>query len=87
MNYRSVWQPSTEQELAAFWLDPSLRAEIAEVSHRIDQKLQRDPYGVSESRWGDLRIMFETPYGVFFFVDDATRTVHVLHICRFKTRS
>lgn len=87
MNFRSIWQPSSEQEPAAFWLNPDLRAEITIASQRIDERLQRDPYGISESRWGDLRIMFESPYGVFFFVDDSTRTVHILHIWRFKPRT
>ena len=85
MKWKVIWQPSVEQQVASFWLNPAWRAELNQVTAAIDRQLQIDPFAVGESRLGDMRIMFEPPYGVYFFIHEPSLTVYVLRIWRYDS--
>jgi plasmid stabilization system protein ParE len=79
------WKQHALDDLAAIWLDAVSwdRRIITTAAREADRVLRRDPYGISESREGDLRIMFVAPLAVTFSIDDASDKVEVLRIRRF----
>lgn len=75
MHFTVVLTPPAESHLAAAWLAAPDRKAVTEASHRIEQKLARNPLGTGESRASTVnRIDFEGPLGFAFdvVVDDAT---------------
>jgi hypothetical protein len=87
MNWRVIWTPAAQQALASYWVKyPKFRNELTDVTNRIDELLERDPLACGESRSPNRRIMFEPPYAVSFFVDEAARIVHVFEIWRYYAR-
>lgn len=85
MNWEANWSADAENELAALWLNPALRAEVTRASRLIDERLERNGDTEGESRAGDRRITFESPLGVTFLVDRAARRVTVTHVWAFET--
>jgi hypothetical protein len=55
-------------ELADIWInaDSPLRQKITEATQSLDQELQVDPFRHSESREGDVRILFAPPLAILF---------------------
>ncbi len=84
MNWDVVWSPTAENELAALWLNPALRAAVTRASRLLDQRLERDGANEGESRAGNRRIAFEAPLGITFLVDAAARRLMVTHIWAFQ---
>lgn len=83
MNYTVFWTPSAEEELADIWLNAADRAAITQASHRIDQRLRRDPGNDGESRSRGRRIMIDRPLAVIYRPHPEDRTVDVLHVWTF----
>lgn len=84
MNYTVCWLPDAEQELAALWLDASLRSAVTQAAYRIDQQLERSPQTLGESRPNNLRIHFQAPLGVLFRVQTRKRLVEIVHVWKFE---
>ncbi|MGC8638609.1 MAG: type II toxin-antitoxin system RelE family toxin [Isosphaeraceae bacterium] len=80
--YRVEWLREAVDELADIWIkaDSPFRQEIIRATHALDRELQADPYRQSESREGDVRILFERPLGVLIEVDDRQGIVWILHV-------
>jgi hypothetical protein len=69
--FRVEWLREAVGELAELWIeaDSPFRQAITEATHALDQELQADPFRVSESREGDVRISFSKPLAILFEVD------------------
>jgi hypothetical protein len=63
-------------ELASAWIgaDSTRRREITAATNAIDAQLRSDPFGSSESREDDIRIMFADSLGILFVVNLTERT-------------
>ncbi|MBY0521926.1 MAG: type II toxin-antitoxin system RelE/ParE family toxin [Gemmataceae bacterium] len=68
--------------LADMWTQaPSaFRAEITKATDQIDQQLERDPVGSSESRPHGRRILFQSPLAIVFRIESDGQTVNVLRV-------
>jgi hypothetical protein len=77
--FRVEWTQEALNELAGVWMlaDQAARRAITEATQQIDRQLTTDPFGSSESRTEALRILFESPLGISFEVDQDGRTVQV----------
>ncbi len=80
--FRVEWLQEAVGELAAIWTkaDSPSRQALTRATHALDQEFQADPFRHSESREGEVRILFADPLGVLFEVDPGRRIVWVLHI-------
>ena len=78
MKFAVVWKPKADNQLTEIWLDSADRAEITAAARDIDQKLERNPLDVGESRSGNDRLMFEGPLSVYYRVDVPAQRVLVL---------
>lgn len=85
MKFVVRWKHDALNDLAAMWLaaDSWDRRRIATSAREADRVLRRDPYGVSESRESDRRIMFVAPLAVTFQVAPAAERVEVLRVRQF----
>ena len=79
MSYRVIWLPVAESELAARWDTSARRYDVVAAAAELDRRLAENGADEGESRPDDERITFEWPVGVQFRVDEATRTVFVVH--------
>jgi hypothetical protein len=70
MSYTVVWVPSALRELADLWNEAPQRQEVTDVANLLDEWLRAHPYADSESREGNLRILFFPPLAVLFEVSD-----------------
>lgn len=88
MTFRIEWLQTATNELAAAWTkaDSVLRAAITSAAHSIDQQLQRDPGEQGESRGEGERILFASPLGVSFMVDEEQKVVTILHAWHYRKR-
>ena len=82
MNYTVTWKPAAQDELTELWLEAADRSDVTSAAHRIEQLLGRDPLAHGESRTGSIRVMFVSPVGVFFDVQEQDRIVAVLSVWR-----
>jgi hypothetical protein len=75
-------------ELANLWMqaDSAQRQAITAASHAIAQQLQNDPLGQSESRPNGRRVLFVSPLGITFRLEEDGQTVSVLRIWQFRKR-
>jgi hypothetical protein len=80
MKYTVLWVPGAEQRLADLWMNASDRSAITKASHSIDQQLKTDPLNHGESRPGGRRILFESPLGVLYRVEEQDMIVRVYHV-------
>jgi hypothetical protein len=80
--YDVFWAPSALDDLAAVWVDAdaNLREAVTLASAEIDALLAHSPLDVGESRDGEQRITFVSPFGVIFEVRSAVRRVVVTHV-------
>ncbi len=85
MTYTVHWLPEAEEELAAIWAQAADRQVSTDAADAIDQQLQREPYGQSESRDLDRRILLVSPLGVLFKVIPDGNIIYVLTVWRFET--
>jgi hypothetical protein len=82
MKYTVVWIPSALSELADLWNHAHNRQEITDAADTIDSILRANPYVDSESREGNLRILFVPPLAVLFDVSDPDYLVTVRAVWR-----
>jgi ParE toxin of type II toxin-antitoxin system, parDE len=84
--FRVEWLREAVSELADIWINANsrLRQNITEATHTLDQELQADPFRQSESREGDVRILFARPLAILFEVDLRQGIVWVLHVWSFR---
>jgi hypothetical protein len=80
VNYRVVWKPSAEAELADLWTGAADRAAVASAADAVEALLERDPLSQGESRAGDDRLLFYPPLSFLFQVDQDQRLVSVLAV-------
>lgn len=86
MKYEVRWGPAAENELASLWLDSDDRQTITDAAMQIDELLAAFPQDRGESRFGDIRILFVSPLGVLFQVDEQNRRVQVIAVWQIRTR-
>jgi hypothetical protein len=86
MSYHVLWLPAAEQELARIWLNAADRSAVTSASNRMDRRLQSNPEDEGESRPNDQRIAFESPLGILFKVETASRRVLVIHVWRYELK-
>jgi hypothetical protein len=82
MTYTVVWSKSALAELAELWNSASDRKDVSDASNQIDLLLRSNPYGQSESREQDLRILLEPPLAILFEISEADRMVTVCAVWR-----
>ena len=84
--FRVRWEETALNELTTLWVgaESKMRQVITAATHQIDQQLQADPLGPSESRPGGRRILFVSPLGITFRVEADGQTVSVLHVWLFR---
>jgi hypothetical protein len=82
MTYTVIWIKSALAELAELWNNASDRQDVSNAANRIDLILRSNPYGHSESREENLRILLEPPLVVLFEISDADRMVTVRAVWR-----
>lgn len=89
MNYTVRWEASALNELTTAWLTaPSTRrGQITTAAARVDTLLKQNPYGCSESREADLRVVIESPLTITFRVEEASQRVSVVHVWTSRSRS
>jgi hypothetical protein len=82
------WEETALNQLATIWTaaDSALRKTITATTSQIDQQLQTDPLGPSESRPGGRRILFLSPLGILFRIEADGHTVSVLRVWLFRRR-
>ena len=84
--FRVRWEKTALNELSTLWIgaESIMRQQITTATHQIDQQLQADPLGQSESRPGGRRILFASPRGITFRVEQDGQTVSVLRVWLFR---
>lgn len=82
MNYEVTWLKEAEDELAALWLDASIRQRVTAAAAAIDRRLGLNGPDEGESRSGDHRVVFERPLVVTFVADILGRAITVTHVGR-----
>ncbi len=82
------WEDLALNQLTTLWTaaDSALRQAITAATSQIDQQLQTDPLGHSESRPGGRRILFRAPLGILFGIEAEGHTVSVLRVWLFHKR-
>jgi hypothetical protein len=86
--FQVEWLQTALNQLAAIWTsaDSALRLAVTAATHQIDQQLQTDPFGASESRPEGRRILFVSPLGILFRIEEDGHTVSVLRVWLFRLR-
>jgi hypothetical protein len=86
--FRIRWEEPALEQLTTLWMgaDSGMRRRITEATQLIDQKLKADPLAESESRPEGRRILFASPLGITFRIEDDGRTVSVLRVWLFRMR-
>jgi hypothetical protein len=81
VNYAVTWTPNAEQELAAVWLAAADRNAVTVASHRLDQDLADDPFGIGLPRSSSVnRTAVEPPLGIDYEVIEDDKKVRVLRV-------
>jgi hypothetical protein len=81
VNYRVVWTPAAEQELAAVWLAAPDRTAVTAASFRLDQDLSREPYNIGFDRDQPVnRTATDLPLGVDYEIVEEDKLVRVLRV-------
>ena len=86
MNYRVIWVPRAEQELAELWLNAPNRDAVTRAAQEIDELLRKGPSDEGESRPRGRRILFRLPLAVVFTVQPQDHLVTVLNVWRVKKK-
>ncbi len=83
--YRVRWFSEADDALAALWLagDSGFRRTLNTHVNEMEKVLSADPFGESESRDADERILLKPPLAILFDVDEAASTVWVADIWRY----
>ncbi|HEY2416213.1 MAG TPA: hypothetical protein VGI40_28490 [Pirellulaceae bacterium] len=84
MTYTVTWAEDASNDLADLWLNSRDRAEVARAADEIDRLLMADPLAAGESRVVNIRIMLESPLGVFYDVYPSDRKVIAWRVWRTK---
>ncbi len=87
--FRVIWLERALDQLTALWVqaDTALRGGITAAVAQIDRELQTRADKAGESRSGRRRILFATPLGIFYEIDDDNQTVIVVKVWLFSRRS
>lgn len=81
MNYRVVWLPNAEDELAAVWLAAADQDEVARAAHVVEGELARRPLQTGFPRSSSVhRFAWQLPIGVEFEVVEDDKRVFVLGV-------
>jgi hypothetical protein len=67
--------------------DDELREAILQASSRIDKQLLNEPHRRGESRDDGTRILFESPLGIEYDVDEPKQLVRILRLWAFRKRA
>ena len=83
MKFTVTWIPSAESRLTELWLGSRVSARITAATDRLDALLAERPLEIGESRPAGLRIAFEVPLAIIYWVDSPARKVVVLDVWLF----
>jgi len=83
-----VWLREAQESLARHWInaDAVLRKSITTACHKVDQRLQADPWDQSESRFENTRVLLEPPITAYCEIHDQAKTVVVLKMRLYRKR-
>jgi hypothetical protein len=82
MKYTVVWLKAAQDHLADTWVSAPDKAAVTAASNAIDAILEQNPYANSKSRPGGDRVMYVSPLGVAYTVNDTNRMVAVWEVWR-----
>jgi hypothetical protein len=87
VNFSIHWRDAALDDLAAIWLkaEPTQRVAITKATHSIELELKSQPSQKGESRPEGERILFSSPIGVLFHVEDDDCRVIIEQIWLFAT--
>ena len=80
MRYSVGWVQLAEDKLANLWMGSRIASQITKASDWFDANLAVRPNDIGEFRPGNLRIAFEGPLGILFFVDEDDKKVFVIDV-------
>lgn len=91
MNWTLIWPDNLLNELARQYVRAKFAGQgtaFTHAVHRLETRLCTDPFADTESRGGNVRVIFEAPVTVYFRVDRAQSrvTVHGIIFTRPRTR-
>ena len=81
--YTVRWKRSALARLTELWIEAADRTSINAAVEEIDRILARNPSETGESRSEDIRVLFCSPLGVFFEIDEARNAVDILRVWTF----
>ena len=81
MTHRVQWLREAQFELLEYWadLDAKQFTQVSSAVEELERRLSVDPENEGESRQGKIRIAFEGPLGVYFFIDADDRLVSIMN--------
>ena len=80
MKYAVEWTAPAEQELITLWTAAADQALVAAVVHRVEQRLQINPY-VGKARQSSVnRVVLLTPIGLWFDIIEDDKKVLILSV-------
>lgn len=79
MSYDVHWTEAAPDDLSRVWLTAPNRNAVTTASHRLEQALARDPYGIGFARNASVnRTAVEPPLGIDYEIIEDDRRVRVL---------
>ncbi len=86
MNFKVIWLPRAERQLAEIWLEVEDKLSINDAAVAIDKTLSEDPHSKGESRDNDIRIIVSQPLVALFRVFPQERLVGVSSVWLYPKR-
>lgn len=83
MNFSVEWTTAAESRLTEIWLGSRQSSQITRAADSLDLLLADRPLEIGESRSSNIRIAFEQPLAITYFVDLSAKSVIVLRVWLF----
>ena len=80
MNFAVTWTANAENRLANLWIGSRIASQITKVADHLDRILAVNPTDIGESREGSLRIAFQAPLAINYFVEEFPQRVVIVDV-------
>jgi hypothetical protein len=80
MNYTVEWTQPAEDELIALWMAAPDQSLMTTAVHRLEQRLQFNPYVGRAHQSSVNRVVLSSPIGIWFDIIEDDRKVLVLSV-------
>lgn len=80
MKYKVTWIKTAESRLASLWMGSRIASQITKAADHLDSLLATRPMEVGESRDAGLRVAFEAPLAINYFVDESSNRVVIIDV-------